>query len=176
MKSAAIVVTTIQCETYSLRAFRAAADANGLESIIVADRKTPNDSWQDYEHFLAFELQRNLGFTLESRLPVDHYARKNLGYLFAIRKGSKCLYDTDDDNAPLPTWRPRVGNIWAQRVSRSPWANAYSLGRISASECGSHCPSQSLGPGRRHLDRGDDDAGLDSALIPLSPERAIWKP
>ncbi len=127
MKNAAIVVTTIQSETDSLGAFRVAASAHELELIIVADRKTPADTWQEYRHFLAFDSQRNLGFRLESRLPVNHYARKNLGYLFAIRGGFKCIYDTDDDNAPLENWAPRIADVRAQRVALPPWVNVYSL-------------------------------------------------
>lgn len=31
-------------------------------------------------------------------LPWNHYARKNIGYLFALSHGAKIIYETDDDN------------------------------------------------------------------------------
>lgn len=33
-------------------------------------------------------------------LPYKSYARKNIGYLYAIQHGAKQIYDTDDDNHP----------------------------------------------------------------------------
>ena len=33
-------------------------------------------------------------------LPYNHYGRKNLGYLYAIKKKYKIIYETDDDNCP----------------------------------------------------------------------------
>ena len=44
---------------------------------------------------------------LSKLLATDHYSQKNLGYLEAIARGAALLFDTDDDNAPLPDWRPR---------------------------------------------------------------------
>jgi hypothetical protein len=37
---------------------------------------------------------------LAESLPTGHYARKNIAYLHAIRSGARCIYETDDDNAP----------------------------------------------------------------------------
>lgn len=34
-------------------------------------------------------------------MPYNHYCRKNLGYLYAIKKGYEIIYETDDDNIPL---------------------------------------------------------------------------
>lgn len=34
-------------------------------------------------------------------LPYKSYARKNIGYLYAIQHGAKQIYDTDDDNHPI---------------------------------------------------------------------------
>ncbi len=33
-------------------------------------------------------------------LPHDHYARKNMGYLYAIRAGYSVIVESDDDNIP----------------------------------------------------------------------------
>ena len=46
--------------------------------------------------FLDVERQKSLGFETTKLLPVDHYSRKNIGYLYAIQHGAKFVYDTDD--------------------------------------------------------------------------------
>jgi hypothetical protein len=50
-------------------------------------------------HFLSLETnQLNLGFKISTFLKSNHYTRKNIGYLYAIRNGAKIILDTDDDN------------------------------------------------------------------------------
>jgi hypothetical protein len=62
---------------------------------------------------------------LAELLPVDHYSRKNLGYLAAIARGTSLIFDTDDDNAPLPHWRPRGVQADARKIHHSGWVNVY---------------------------------------------------
>ena len=73
----------------------------------VGDRKSPVCEWPTGSEFLSLDRQNGMDFRLAALLPVDHYSRKNLGYLEAIARGATLLFDTDDDNAPLPHWRPR---------------------------------------------------------------------
>jgi hypothetical protein len=56
---------------------------------------------------------------------VGHYARKNIGYLLAIRAGADCLYETDDDNEPKAHWKPRRLQTEARLVSDRQWCNVY---------------------------------------------------
>ena len=50
--------------------------------------------------------QLNSEFTIANLLPKNHYTRKNLGYLYAIKNGADAIIDTDDDNFPDPIeWR-----------------------------------------------------------------------
>jgi hypothetical protein len=37
-------------------------------------------------------------------LPWNHYSRKMLGYLRAVKRGAEIIFDTDDDNFPKPDW------------------------------------------------------------------------
>ena len=50
--------------------------------------------------FLSVEKQKSLGYRIHDFLPYKSYARKNLGYLYAIQHGAKVIYETDDDNSP----------------------------------------------------------------------------
>ena len=48
--------------------------------------------------FLGVAEQERLGLFLPEHTPYRSYARKNIGYLFAIAHGAKVIYETDDDN------------------------------------------------------------------------------
>ncbi|HEY0712211.1 MAG TPA: STELLO glycosyltransferase family protein [Polyangia bacterium] len=101
-RSSFVVITSIHPPSAAVRAF---ADLPGWQVIVVADRKTP--PWPQLGGKLAMltlEAQMSLPGRLGPQLPFDHYARKNLGYLAAIRAGATCIADTDDDNAPLRGW------------------------------------------------------------------------
>ncbi|ETN70754.1 hypothetical protein NECAME_14556 [Necator americanus] len=40
-------------------------------------------------------------YRIMGSLPYNSYARKNIGYLYAISNGAEWIYDTDDDNKPF---------------------------------------------------------------------------
>jgi len=42
--------------------------------------------------------QRQLGFLTHQVLPFSTFARKNIGYVYAIKKGAKKIINFDDDN------------------------------------------------------------------------------
>jgi len=92
-----IVITTIYEPTEAIRKF---AENSARKVVVVSDRKTPKNWSLPYVHFLNLESQRDLGFKLSESLPFNHYCRKMLGYLFAIKSGAKIIIDTDDDNIP----------------------------------------------------------------------------
>ncbi|MDB5323360.1 MAG: hypothetical protein JWN40_4991 [Phycisphaerales bacterium] len=71
--------------------------------------------------------QVGLAYGLARLLPVGHYVRKNLGYLLAMSGGAGCIYETDDDNAPNQTWRPREMTTGARAVSGAGWFNVYRM-------------------------------------------------
>ena len=70
------------------------------KSIVIGDKKTPT-SWNHSScSYISIEEQLNSEFTIANILPDNHYAKKNIGYLYAIKKGAKTIIDTDDDNFP----------------------------------------------------------------------------
>lgn len=50
--------------------------------------------------YLDIKKQKALGYHIVDHVPFRSYARKNIGYLYAIQHGAKIIYETDDDNAP----------------------------------------------------------------------------
>ena len=76
------------------------------KTIVVGDNKTP----QDWEHekctYYSISDQKKSEFKISIQLPENHYTRKNLAYLFAIKSGASQIIDTDDDNFPdINEWK-----------------------------------------------------------------------
>ena len=72
--------------------------------IVVGDNKAPSDWECRNVRFVSVEEQKRLDFQLAGLLPYNHYCRKMIGYLLAIKSGADRIVDTDDDNVPKPGW------------------------------------------------------------------------
>lgn len=95
--------------------------------IIIGDKKGPLSFDVAGAELISLEMQESLPFQLSAQLPTGHYSRKNLGYLMAISRGATCIYETDDDNTPLPNWSWRDENVTARRIQKKGWVNIYRL-------------------------------------------------
>ncbi len=120
-----VVITTIQAPTNSVIAMLDKAQSAGLDLIAIGDRKTPEVAWPAGSSYFNIQQQQASGFELAGLLPMNHYARKNLGYLIAMAAGAEAIFDTDDDNAPLPSWGARSLLTRARRCEQTGWINAY---------------------------------------------------
>lgn len=70
--------------------------------IVVGDEKTPSGWDRENVDFLSFERQQDEFFDLSALMPRNHYSRKNIGYLYAIRAGAEKILETDDDTFFYP--------------------------------------------------------------------------
>lgn len=120
-----IVITTIQAPTASVGAMLAKARSSGFRMIVIGDRKTPDVVWPQGARYLNIQQQIETGFDLAKDLPIDHYARKNIGYLLAMSQRATVIFDTDDDNTPLDSWQPRVISTTARSCLQLGWVNVY---------------------------------------------------
>jgi STELLO glycosyltransferases len=102
MSSKFIIITSINHPTQAVKDFSA---IEGWQVVVVADLKTPKDWQLEGAKLLTVEEQKTLPFETAKLLPWNHYARKNLGYLYAISQGADFVYETDDDNLPYETWQ-----------------------------------------------------------------------
>jgi STELLO glycosyltransferases len=103
MSNKFIVITSIHYPSEAIRRFSEFSD---WQLLVVADLKTPQD-WQfDFDNvkILTVEEQKKLPLETAKLLPWNHYARKNLGYLYAMMQGAEVIYETDDDNIPYEFW------------------------------------------------------------------------
>jgi hypothetical protein len=102
----ALVVTSIAGDTNPiLQQLARGAHAAGWRFLIIGDTKSPATFSLPHCEFLsvadqlAWSDSHNL--TYASLCPTKHYARKNIGYLEAIRAGAPFIVETDDDNQPI---------------------------------------------------------------------------
>jgi len=96
-----IVITSIFEPTDAVLAFSRLQE---YQLIVVGDKKSPKDWRCDNVDYLSVEHQETLDFELAKVLPYNHYCRKMLGYLKAIKGGAIYIVDTDDDNIPKENW------------------------------------------------------------------------
>lgn len=83
----------------------------GNKTIVVGDKKTPSHWNHESCNFVDLEAQKHSSFITAKLLPENHYVRKNLGYLLAIKNGAKEIIDTDDDNFPfIEKWQELLKN------------------------------------------------------------------
>lgn len=121
-----IVITSINQPTACLKAFAEGAIPRQTSMIVVGDRKSPTDFHLDGCTFLPLSEQAAAFPHFAELLPLNSYARKNIGYLWALRGGAEHIVDTDDDNAPYPSfWTPRPKTVSGRLVTRDGWVNAY---------------------------------------------------
>jgi hypothetical protein len=120
-----VVITTIQAPTESVMAMLGMARDCGFELIAIGDRKTPEVAWPEGARYFNIQQQADTGLELAALLPMNHYARKNIGYLVAMAQQAPAIFDTDDDNAPLDSWKPRAVTSTARMCPLKGWVNVY---------------------------------------------------
>lgn len=100
-----IIITTINPPKEEIFKF---AKIPGWKLICVGDTKTPEDWVVENVDYLSPKDQDKLFPTFSKFFPWRMYARKNLGYLYAIKNGAKLIGETDDDMFPDKNYPPQV--------------------------------------------------------------------
>ena len=123
-KEKCVIITTINKPTETILKH---INNKDYDVIIVGDEKTPNDYKNLHCIFLDIPSQDMLFPELSKLLPYNHYSRKNLGYLYAIKKGYKVIYETDDDNIPFDTFDNvlQLTNTNIITEQNNPWINIF---------------------------------------------------
>jgi hypothetical protein len=124
----ALVLTTINRPTPHMQVLAEGCRTNDQAFFIVADQKTPAFTLAGAR--LVDLTEQDTSFPEVSRLtPRNHYARKNLGYLFAMQIGAREIQETDDDNMPRAAfWRRWSEPLTVDAVRTAhPWFNVYTM-------------------------------------------------
>ena len=95
------VVRTVSVPTHAVRLV---SRAPNWCLVVVADLKTPDmkvymkDINNTNVKFLTIADQNKLYPLLSKSIPPNNYGRKNIGYMYAIKRGARAIWDFDDDN------------------------------------------------------------------------------
>jgi hypothetical protein len=122
----AIVVTSIAAPNDAMQELARGCIERGYSFIVIGDEPSPHEYSLEGCDFFGLQAQRELGFQFSMLCPTRHYARKNVGYLAAMRAGANVIIETDDDNAPYETfWNDRIRTQTARTVTNAGWLNVY---------------------------------------------------
>lgn len=103
----ALVVTTIARPNLILHTLAAGAVEHQWPFYVIGDVSSPPDFSLTGAKYFSVEDQISTGLATAASCPVRHYARKNVGYLLAMREGADAIVESDDDNRPYPGfWKP----------------------------------------------------------------------
>lgn len=94
-----VVITTINAPNKRVLEFIKL----GYRVLIVGDKKTPQE-WGTFDKriiYFDYANQERDFPDLSALIGPNTYARKNLGYLYAIKNGANIIWETDDDTFPL---------------------------------------------------------------------------
>lgn len=97
-----ICVTSIHEPEPDFLKYRAIYDS---EIYWVGDRKSPAIISKAVRSITLQDQLDIKDLSIPKLLPIDHYSRKNIGYLIALRDGAEWVLDTDDDNFPSTPYK-----------------------------------------------------------------------
>ena len=123
----AIVVTTIQQPNDVLRSISGAVEQYGYRFVVIGDEKSPDSFSLPNCDYFDIGAQERLPFKYSGVALKNHYSRKNIGYLEAIRKGAKVILETDDDNFPIEDfYHTFPSDTYSASLDALGWVNIYS--------------------------------------------------
>ena len=169
-----LVVTSIHPPTEAVLAYAARAD---WTVVLVGDRKGPATVTDDRIVFLDLARQKSLGFEYVAHCPENHYARKNVGYLYALTQGAELIAETDDDNYPLPGWggalefdpaevriveTDRYFNVYREFTDAEVWPRGYPLREVIRSRTASARITRGSAQVAVWQELADDDPDVDA--------------
>ena len=123
-----LVITSIAKPNACLRHISKKSKKNSVNLVIIGDKKSPNNFKLNNSIFLSLNDQKKQNFSYTKHCPENSYARKNIGYLFAIKNGADVIYETDDDNKILDSFfNLKPINKKVSQIFNPGWINIYSF-------------------------------------------------
>jgi hypothetical protein len=121
-----VIVTSIAGPNRILRHLAQGCGEREYHFIVIGDQASPAEFHIDGCDFYGLKRQKQTKLKFAQLCPTKHYARKNIGYLLAIRNGASIVIETDDDNIPYRQFwdrRQRIQNVPV--LQNSGWVNVY---------------------------------------------------
>ena len=126
MYKTSLIITTINKPNHNMRMYDKGCRKNKWNFIVVGDKKTPKNFKLKHAEFINYKRKLE-DITFSKKCPINTYARKNIGYLKAIRNNSDVIVETDDDNFPLKNFfHPFSLYSESQTINKNKdWINIY---------------------------------------------------
>jgi hypothetical protein len=123
-----LILTTIYKPNKNIITFSKQSKKLEWDFIVIGDKKTPNNFRIKYGNYFAYNKQKKIGFDFSIKCPANNYARKNIGYLIAIRNRSEVIVETDDDNCPKKNFFSKKSYVHkASYIMNNSWVNIYDI-------------------------------------------------
>lgn len=123
-----LVLTTINNINKNINTLSKQSKLKKWDLLIIGDKKTPKKFKLKYGKYLNIESQLRTGLKFASICPLNSYARKNIGYLQAIKNNSDVIIETDDDNIPKKDFFKKIKLTHeAPIIKNKGWINIYEV-------------------------------------------------
>ena len=81
------------------------------KTVVIGDLKSPPRYSCIGVRYISPTAQKKYAPSLSKVLPWNHYSRKMMGYIYAVKNGARYIIDTDDDNIPIKKWQFTDNNL-----------------------------------------------------------------
>lgn len=121
-----VVLTSIAAPNTVMQHIAKECGELGMDFIVIGDTKSPDHFELEGCTYLSVPDQLATDLAFAQICPTRHYARKNIGYLLAMRKPIDFIAETDDDNMPSRDFFvPLPREIETPVIRESGWVNLY---------------------------------------------------
>ena len=126
MRKALVITTIAGSDKNELQHYANKCRENNTRFLVVGDQKSPENFKLEGCEYLSLKQQLKLPFQLSRHLPLNHYSRKNIGYLQAISGNASLIIETDDDNFPMQAfWNEKSAVQTIPVIRNCGWVNMY---------------------------------------------------
>lgn len=123
-----LVITTINKPNKNIKIFNEKCKKNNWNFIVVGDVKTPKNFFISHGKYLNIQSQYKTNFKFAQSCPLNNYARKNIGYLEAIKDKADIIVETDDDNYPKNYFFDKKKIQYkVDEIRNKSWINIYDI-------------------------------------------------
>ena len=132
-----LVITTINNPNKNIRSFEKNCKIKDWSFIVVGDKKTPKKFSLKYGNYYSLNDQKKLKLQFADVCYINSYARKNIGYLIAIKDQNDIIIETDDDNYPYQDFFSDKKEFHQAKIikNKNQWINIYNFFNKKKSVC-----------------------------------------
>lgn len=123
-----IIITSINKLNRNIQNLSSNSKKKNWSFILIGDKKSPKNFFLKYGKYYNIRDQKKTKINFAKICPLNNYARKNIGYLLAIKNKTEVIIETDDDNYPKKNFftTPKLMHKVSE-ITNKDWVNIYDL-------------------------------------------------